>query len=78
MQFEDEFRRYLPLYIGMLKEVDALDCSSKVLFLEAKNDSLRLLSDNASGIPEDSGLVKCFHLPLSHLDISCRCKSNCQ
>ncbi|KAK3120432.1 hypothetical protein QOZ80_9AG0687520 [Eleusine coracana subsp. coracana] len=29
-EFEDEFGRYLPLYIGMLKEVDAIDGNSKV------------------------------------------------
>lgn len=31
-QFEDEFRRYLPIYIDMLKEVDAILDSSKVFF----------------------------------------------
>jgi type IV secretory pathway protease TraF len=31
IQFEDEFRRYLPVYIDMLKEVDAMDNTSEVL-----------------------------------------------
>lgn len=31
IQFEDEFRRYLPIYIDMLKEADAMDNILEVL-----------------------------------------------
>jgi hypothetical protein len=31
IQFEDELRRYLPIYIDMLKEVDAMDNILEVL-----------------------------------------------
>jgi len=34
IQFEDEFRRYLPIYIDMLKEVDAMEDTLEVLFSE--------------------------------------------
>ncbi|XP_066339608.1 uncharacterized protein [Miscanthus floridulus] len=45
-EFEDEFRRYLPIYIDMLKEVDAILGSSKVdysdwEFLEKLNPEFR-------------------------------------